>query len=110
MNSLETTNILLSVLTALSVLEALAFLVVLIAGVLLLRRVASIIAAIESEHVAPAAARLRAILDDINDVTSEVKSDVNQIRSVVRWATRWITIPSRWSKSDDEYGKEAPHA
>lgn len=109
-SSLATTNTLLTILTVLGLAEALVFLGVLIAAALLLRRLAATLAAIESQHIAPAAARVHRILDDVHDVTSTVTTDVRQLRAVVRRALRWVTIPSRWQQPSDGRRKEDRHA
>ena len=84
------------ILTVLGMAEALVFLGVLIAVAVLLRRMAATMASIESQHIAPAAARVHRILDDVNEVTSTVGSDVRQLRALVRWAMRWKRSCPAW--------------
>ena len=89
MDSLATTNTLLTILTMLGMAEALVFLAVLVAIALLIRRVAAMLALMEAQHIAPAATRVHAILDDVGDVTSTVKADVRQARAALRALLRW---------------------
>ena len=110
MDSLATTNTLLTILTVLGMAEALAFLGVLLAAALLLRRLAATLASIESQHIAPAAARVHRILDDVNGATSTVSADIRQLRGLVRRAMRWVTIPSRWQAPSEARRKEDRHA
>ena len=90
MVTLDTTNLLLAILTVLSLLEVLAFLAIGTAGVLLIRRVLRVLEAIDTRHVAPAAARVNAILDDVESVTSAVKEETLRVQRIVRWGTDWI--------------------
>ena len=71
--NLATTNVLLGIMAAVSVLEALAVIAFFLGGFLMYRRIVRFIGGIEERQVAPAAARVNAILDDIRDVTSTVK-------------------------------------
>ena len=110
MDSLATTNTLLTLLAVLGMVEALAFVVVLVAVALLLRRIAAVVEHVEAHYIAPAAARVHSILDDVGGVTSTVKADVHQLRAALRFLMRWLTIPSRWSDPGGTSGKETPHA
>lgn len=110
MDSLHATNALLTILTVLGIAEALSLLAVLVAVALLVRRIAATLALIEARHIAPAAERVRGILDDVRTVTSETRDDIRQICAVIRRVTRWIPIPSRWSEPSERRRKEASHA
>jgi hypothetical protein len=81
---LQTTNLLLAVMAAVSVLEALAVIGLFVAGFLLYRRVLNVIGGIEDRQVAPAAARINAILDDVRGLTSTVKKDANTVSDTLR--------------------------
>jgi outer membrane lipoprotein-sorting protein len=81
-----TTNVLLGIMAAVSVLEALAVIGLFLGAFLFYRRIVHVIDGIEERQVAPAAARVNAILDDIKDVTTTVKEEAGQAEWVVRRA------------------------
>ena len=82
---LTTTNVLLGIMALVSILEALALIALLGGGFLLFRRITRLIASIEERQVAPVAARVNAILDDVKGVTSIVKLVSTGAESGVRW-------------------------
>ena len=98
--SLATTNVLLGVLAAVSVLEALAVIGFFLGAFLLYRRIMHVIAGIEERHVAPAAARVNAILDDIKNVTSSVREEGGRVQGVV---SRLITLVRRLRNKANAY-------
>jgi hypothetical protein len=79
---LTTTNVLLGVIAAVSLLEAAAFLGFIVAAFLLYSRIARAIERIEEQHIAPAGARVNAILDDIKGVTSTVTQEADRVQWV----------------------------
>jgi hypothetical protein len=85
---LTTTNVLLGIMAAVSLLEAAAVVGLLVATFMLLRAIARVAGAIESKHVAPAAARLNAILDDVKEVTTTVSEETKRADAVLHtlWA------------------------
>jgi len=85
------TNVFLGIMAAVSLLEALAVFGFFLGGFLLYRRVLHVINGIEERHVAPASARVNAILDDVKDVTSTVKDETDRVDRVVRWLIRTWT-------------------
>ena len=91
--SLTTTNVLLGVIAAVSLLEGLAVIGFFLGAFLLYRRIVHIIGGIEERQVAPTAARVNAILDDIKDVTSTVKDEAGRaewvVSSLVDSVRRW---------------------
>ena len=87
---LATTNLLLGIMAAVSVLEALAVIGFFLGGFLLYRRIVRIINGIEERQVAPAAARVNAILDDIKDATATVKEQARAADGFVRRAIESI--------------------
>jgi hypothetical protein len=93
--NLATTNLFLGVMAAVSLLQAVAVLAALAAGLMLFRRLMQVINAIEERQVAPAVARVNAILDDVKGVTSTVKGEAERVDRVVRTAAdtvrRWRT-------------------
>ena len=80
---LETTNLLLGIMAAVSVLEALAIIGMGVAGFVLYRRVTEVLAGIESRQVAPAMIRVNAILDDVKDVTAKVKQETERVDNAI---------------------------
>ena len=53
---------------------------------LLSRRAMRLITALEEQQLAPAAARVHAILDDVKDVTSNVRTQAGHLDAATRWA------------------------
>src|SRR5580704_6355281 len=76
---LGTTNLLLGILAAASVLEALVMIGMGVAGFMAYRRVMVLVDGIETRQVAPAMARLNAILDDVKTVTATVKEETERV-------------------------------
>jgi len=81
--NLATTNVLLGIMAAVSVLESLAVIGFFLGAFLLYRRILHLVGGIEERQVAPAAARVNAILDDIKDVTSTVKEEAGRVEWVL---------------------------
>ena len=69
---LGTTNLLLGIMAAVSVLEALLIIGMGIGGFVAYKKVMELVNGIEMRQVAPAMARLNAILDDMKAVSSKV--------------------------------------
>jgi hypothetical protein len=82
---LTTTNVLLGIMAAVSVLEALAVVGVFLAAFLVYRRVMQVVGSIEERQVAPAVARVNAILDDVKGVTSTVRQETGRIDRLLDW-------------------------
>jgi hypothetical protein len=81
---LATTNLLLGILAAVSVFEALVIVVCAIAAFAVYRRVTKILEELETRQVAPAMARLNAILDDVKGVTLKVKEETERVDYAIR--------------------------
>ena len=96
---LTTTNALLGIMAAVSVIEGLAVAGLLLGGFLLYRRVGRLLGEVEARHVAPAAARVNAILDDVKGVTWVAKHAVEgadeRLRSGVAWVLRYFRTRGR---------------
>lgn len=90
---LTTTNVLLGIMAAVSLLEATAVLGVFVAGALLFRRLMQVLNAIEERHVAPAVARVNAILDDVKGMTSTVKDETERVDRAIH---RAADVARRW--------------
>ena len=78
-SELGTTNLLLGIMAAISVLEALVIAGMGVAGFMAYRRIMGIVDGIETRHVAPAMARLNAILDDVQTVTAKVREETERV-------------------------------
>ena len=76
---LGTTNLLLGIMAAVSVLEALVIMGLGVAGFMAYRRVMELVAGLESRQVAPAMARVNAILDDVKAVSTRVKEETERV-------------------------------
>jgi len=82
--NLGTTNLLLGIMAAVSVLEALLLVGVGAAGFLIYRRVMALINELEARQVAPAMARVNAILDDVKQVSTKVKDEAERVDTALR--------------------------
>jgi hypothetical protein len=84
MEQLGTTNVLLGIMAAVSVLEALIIIGAGIGGYMAYTRVMALVSGIEERQVAPAMARMNAILDDVKVVTTTVKEETSRVDSAIR--------------------------
>jgi hypothetical protein len=82
--NLGTTNVILGVMAAVSVLEALLLVGVGVASYLVYRRVMDLIDRLEARQVAPAMARVNAILDDVKVVSARVKDETERVDYAIR--------------------------
>jgi hypothetical protein len=80
---LGTTNLLLGIMASVSVVEALVIIGLGIAGFNAYRKVMGLVDDIETRHVAPAMARVNAILDDVKSVTATVKEETERVDRAV---------------------------
>jgi uncharacterized protein YoxC len=81
---LGTTNLLLGIMAAVSVLEALLIIGMGVGGYLVYRRVMELVNGIEERQVAPAMARVNAILDDVKVVSAKVKEEAERVDYAIR--------------------------
>lgn len=84
MTDLGTTNIMLGIMAAVSVLEALVVIGMAVAGYMAYKRVMDLVTGIEERQVAPAMARVNAILDDAKVVTAKVKDEAERVDTAIR--------------------------
>jgi hypothetical protein len=77
--NLETTNLMLGIMAAVSVLEALLIVGLAIGGFVAYRRVMTLIDGLEQRQVAPAMARVVAILDDVKSVSATVREETGRM-------------------------------
>ena len=83
-SSLNTTNLLLGIMAAVSVLEALALIGAGVAGWVAYRRVQELVDRLEQRRIAPLLARVDAILADVKDVTATVRDETDRVDSAIR--------------------------
>ena len=82
--NLATTNVILAVMAAVSVLEALVLVGVGVGAYIAYRRVMDLVNGIEERQVAPAMARVNAILDDLKQVSARVKEETDRVDQAIR--------------------------
>src|SRR6476659_9403660 len=82
--NLGTTNLLLGIMAVVSVFEALLIIGAGVAVFVVYRRVMELVNGLEERQVAPAMARLNAILDDVKDVTAKVKEETDRVDQAIR--------------------------
>jgi hypothetical protein len=80
---LGTTNLLLGIMAAVSVLEALAIIGIGIGGYMVYSKVMALVEGLEARQVAPAMARVNAILDDVKDVSAKVKAETERVDTAI---------------------------
>lgn|SRR5262245_53272078 len=80
---LGTTNLLLGIMAAVSVLEALAMIGLGVAGFMAYRKAMALIEGIEARQVAPVAARVNDILDDVKAVSARVKQETERVDQAI---------------------------
>jgi hypothetical protein len=76
---LGTTNLLLGIMAVVSVLEALLLIGLGVGGFMLYRKVMTLVEGLEARQVAPAMARVNAILDDVKEVSAKVKEETVRV-------------------------------
>ncbi len=84
MEELGTTNILLGIMAAVSVLEGLVLIGLGIGAYLAYSRIMALINGIEERQVAPAMARVNAILDDAKVVSAKVREEADRVDTAIR--------------------------
>ena len=77
--NLDTTNVLLGIMAAVSVLEALLLIGLGIGGVMVYRRVMQLVADLESRQIAPLREKVDAILTDVKSVTARVSEQTEKV-------------------------------
>lgn len=82
--NLETTNLLLGIMAAVSVLQALLIIGLAVAGLKAYRRVMTAVDGIEQRQMAPSVARLNAILDDIKSVSATIKRETDRMDDAIQ--------------------------
>ncbi len=78
-SNLETTNMMLGIMAAVSVLEALLLIALGIGGFMLYRRTMALITDLEARQIAPLREKVDAILADVKTVTSRVSQQTERV-------------------------------
>ena len=90
---LATANMFLGIIAISSLVQMLAIGIACAGVFLVARRVALLIKTVEEQQLAPATERIRAILDDVKDVTSAVKTQASHLDTLAHWLSsalrRW---------------------
>jgi hypothetical protein len=102
--NLATTNLLLGIMAVVSVLEGLVILGLFAGGVMVYRRVGQAIARVEGTHVAPASARVNAILDDVKAITTIVRLAIEGVDLGARSGLGWLIDRLRGRATDVKDG------
>jgi hypothetical protein len=82
--NLDTTNVLLGIMAAVSVLEGLLLIGVGVGALMAYRRIMTLINGIEERQIAPAMAKVHSILDNLNNVSSTVKQETERVDHAIR--------------------------
>ena len=82
---LSTTNAFLGIMAVASVVQLLGVLAVCAGLFLVTRRITQLLNTVEERQLAPAAARVNAVLDDVKAITSHVKDQTACVDSLSRW-------------------------
>lgn len=82
-SELGTTNLMLGIMAAVSVLEALVIIGIGVAGFMAYKKVMEVVTGIETRQVAPAMARVNAILDDVRAVSMKVKEETERVDTAI---------------------------
>ena len=86
---LTTTNLLLAVLATVSMLEVLVVIALVVGGFIMFRRLTQLIDRISEQHIAPAAARVNEILDDVKAMTDVAKRAAARADRMSGWWRRF---------------------
>ncbi len=82
--NLETTNLLLGIMAAVSVLEAVLLIGTGVAGFLAYRKVMALVEGLEQRQIAPLMAQVNTILADVKGVTSKVSEETERVDHAIR--------------------------
>jgi hypothetical protein len=82
--NLDTTNVMLAIIAVASAFEALLIIGLGVGAFLAYRRVMTLITDLEARLVAPAMARVNAVLDDVKDVSAKVKEEADRVDHAIR--------------------------
>jgi hypothetical protein len=83
MVDLDTTNMILAIMAAVSVLEGLVLIGLGVGGFIVYRRVMTLINDLEERQIAPLTAKVNAILGDVRAVTSRVQTQATRVDNAI---------------------------
>lgn len=99
---LTTTNVLLGIMAFMSMLEAIVFAGGAVGAFLMYRRIMRVISGVEERQIAPAAARVNAILNDVQAMTSSIRQSSGRMMGLLRW------VAPRFRGRRREFRREDP--
>jgi pyrimidine operon attenuation protein/uracil phosphoribosyltransferase len=80
---LDTTNLLLGIMAAVSVLEGLLIIGLSIGGYMVYRRVTTLVTELEERRIAPLTAKVNAILEDLQGVTGRMQAQAARVDNAI---------------------------
>jgi len=83
MQSLDTTNLLLGIMAAVSVLEAIALIAIGVAGWKAYARLMALVHDVEARHVVPTMHRVNTVLDDVKAVTATMREETARVDDAI---------------------------
>jgi hypothetical protein len=97
--NLDTTNLLLGILAAVSVLEALLLIGIGVAGFMIYRRVMQLITDLEARQIAPLREKVDAILADVKAVTARVSQQTERVDHAISGTIDRVDVTAERVKS-----------
>jgi hypothetical protein len=97
--NLDTTNVLLGIMAAVSVLEALLLIAVGIGGFIVYRRLMQVVTELETRQIAPLREKVDAILVDVKAVTSRVSHQTERVDHVISGTIERVDVTAERVKS-----------
>ena len=98
--SLQTTNLLLGIMAAVSALEGLLLIGVCVAGWKLYRTVTTLATTVEERHIAPTLARVHVMVDEVSEVARRMRAETDQVERAVRHTIDRVDGTARRVKAD----------
>jgi len=98
--SLQTTNILLGIMAAVSAVEGLLLIGLCVAGWKFYRTVTMLAATVEERHIAPTLARVHVMVDEVSEVARRMRAETDQVERAVRHTIERVDGTARRVKAD----------
>jgi hypothetical protein len=98
--NLETTNLMLGIIAAVSVLEALLVIGMGIAGFRAYRRVMTVVEGLEARHIQPAMTRVNGVLDNLQSVSATVKEETDRVDHALRSTVNRVDATAQRVRAD----------
>jgi pyrimidine operon attenuation protein/uracil phosphoribosyltransferase len=83
MGELHQTNVILTIMAAVSVLEALVLIGISVGGLMIYRRVMQLVNDLEARQITPVRAKVDAILEDVKTLTAKVSSEAERVDQAI---------------------------